>query len=184
VDSRSIILILCGIASGLGLVAIAVVVPSRLWDFPSAMWCVPGFVFAATVVVPWSLLCGHGFDRVFSDARSCVVGYVAALGITGAGGYGYAPVGAFVGAWIMLRLALKDPSKEVGLAARRGLATGTITALVFVVLEFVPKGFLEPLLGIAVWQAAVAGALASVLPQRVRPAALPAARYNVDGGVS
>jgi len=159
-DSRGHLLIVGGFASGLVSAALicVLVIP---------MWIVPGLLFAACVIGPWSRMVGQSSPEAWGNAWRCVVGYVAAHLISVATWYVATPVGAAVGSGIMLSTQFTNPSAVVRRAAWRALAMGTITALIFTGFTFVPEGWWGLLLGIIVWQVAVAAALASAFRTKI-----------------
>jgi hypothetical protein len=113
-----------------------------------------------------------------------VAGYVVALAISLFTDLVGAPVGAAVGTAVMFAPAFGCPAPPVRRAVRRGLAVGTAAALVFTGFSFVRGSWWGLLLGLVVWQVAVAAALASAVERRVAASVVAEPGVGVvDGGV-
>ena len=153
---RSSVLIGAAAASGVGSVLLAIV-------HLNTLLLAPGVLFAACVVIPWARMCGWGLWRISIMAVLCVLGYAVAHVIAGVSEFVAAPIGAGIGTAIMLIPAFADDVPAVRRVAWRALVVGSVAALVFTVSALVPGGWGGLLLGIIVWQVAVAAALAKAV---------------------
>ena len=153
---RSSVLIGAAAASGLGSVLLAIV-------HLNTLLLVPGVLFAACVVIPWARMCGWRLWRISLMAVLCVLGYAVAHVIAGVSEFVAAPIGAGIGTAIMLIPAFADDVPAVRRVAWRALIVGIVAAFVFTASAFVPGGWGGLLLGIIVWQVAVAAALAKAV---------------------
>jgi hypothetical protein len=151
VDGRSVLLIFAGLVAGL---------ISALGGcfFYLTLWILPGVMFGVLVAGPWTRMCDRA-SQVWCNVGLSVGGYVVAHVIAVTTDFLAAPFGAAIGTAIVLSVSFVDPEAVIRRAAWRALVVGTVGGCIFTAFSFVPGGWWGMLLGIVVWQIAVAAAL-------------------------
>jgi hypothetical protein len=145
------------------------------------LFILPGVMFAVLVAAPWVVMCGRSSGYAWVVAALSMAGYFVAYLITLRSDMQGAPLGAGIGTFIMLAPALFSEHANIRRGACAAIVTGTVAGGVFMGIAYMHEGWWGIMVGIAIWQVAVAAALTLAFDESAASNALPHVKCQYCG---